>query len=123
MNTLQRFHTGQDKSYNVRLMRAARRLASPKRSAVYTTPLKKAWSKEVKRVRAARGSARRIRLFVGIGAGILAFNAAITALVLVLRRFTRQEMEMVESEEATTETTTMPEDATEVIEFRETVLA
>lgn len=123
MMTLQRFRTGQDTSYNVRLRRAARRLATPKRTTTATTPIKNAWRRQARRVRAATGKTRRVRLFVGIGVGLIALNAAITALVLTLRRFGKWETRIVSDETAESETPAEDVDVTLLVEERETVLA
>lgn len=123
MTTLQRFYTGQDKSYNVRLTRAVRRLVTPKRTAAYTAPVKKVWRRQVKRVRAVRGNARRIRLFVGIGASIIALDAAITAVVIVLRRIAQAEARIVPEADIASETPAEQADAAMEIEAMETVLA
>ncbi|HEX6817484.1 MAG TPA: hypothetical protein VF120_03855 [Ktedonobacterales bacterium] len=123
MMTLQRFRTGQDTSYNVRLRRAARRLTTPRRTTAATAPIKNAWRRQTRRVRAATGKTRRIRLFMGIGIGLITLNAAITALVIVLRRFGKWETQVANDEKTATETPAEDVDVALLVEERETVLA
>lgn len=123
MMTLQRFRTGQDAAYNVRLRRAARRLVAPKRTTAYTAPIKNALRRQVKRARTAPDATRRIRLFMGIGAAFITLNALITALVIVLRRFGAWEKRFEQDEQPVGETAPEQDDASLLIEERVTVLA
>lgn len=115
MKTLQRFHTVQDQPYNARLMRAAKRLTTPKGSVVRATPLKKAWRRQAKRVRNTQSTTRDMRRFVAVFVAILAINTVISAIVVMLRRIVQEKQRADETPTAQTATDALVEESVAVL--------
>lgn len=118
--TLQKLHIGRNEAQSARLLRTARKLTPQKRTA-YTAPVTKAWKRQVKRVRAGRNRTERIRLIVGASALIIAANAVIATIVILIRRVARMEEAYVEDEKTGPEMITTREGKEIPIEDRESV--